>query len=39
MRGSGPVVFAQVTNEVGVDEIAEAMLAGWKATGSAVARE
>lgn len=35
MRGSGPLVFAQVTNGVGVDHIADAVLAGWKATGSA----
>jgi len=38
MRRSGPVVFAEVTNGVGVDEIVEAMLAGWKAAGSAAAR-
>ena len=30
MRGSGPIVLAQVTNGVGVDDIIEATLAGWK---------
>ena len=34
MRGSGPVVFAQVTNGVGVSEIADAVLAGWRAAVS-----
>ena len=38
MRGIGPIVLAQVTNGVGVDDIVEAMLAGWKAAGSAAAR-
>jgi urease accessory protein len=30
MRGSGPVVFAQVTKDVGVSQIADATLAGWR---------
>ena len=38
MRGSGPLVFTQVTNGVGVSEIADAVLAGWAASGSADAR-
>jgi len=34
MRGAGPVVFAQVTNGIGVGEIARQMLAAWSsATG------
>ena len=32
MRGNGPVVFAQVTTDIGVREIADAVLAGWQAT-------
>src|SRR5437660_5275318 len=37
MRGGGPVVFAQVTNGVGVPEIAAAVTATWKrALASAV---
>ena len=35
MRGSGPVVFAQVINDKGVREISETVLEGWKATKSA----
>ena len=35
MRGSGPVVFAQVINDKGVREISETVLEGWKATRSA----
>ena len=31
MRGDGPFLFAQVTNGVGVEQIAERVLAGWKA--------
>jgi len=31
MRGDGPFLFAQVTNGVGVEQIANAVLAGWKA--------
>ncbi len=31
MRGDGPVVFAQVTNDVGVREIAAVLLQSWKA--------
>lgn len=31
MRGAGPFLFAQVTNGVGIDQIADAVLAGWKA--------
>ena len=34
MRGKGPMVFSQVTNGIGVSEIAEAVLDGWNATGS-----
>jgi len=30
MRGAGPFLFAQVTNGVGVDQIAGAILAGWR---------
>jgi len=30
MRGAGPFLFAQVTNGVGVDQIADAVLAGWR---------
>ena len=32
MRGDGPVVFAQVTHDVGVREIADHMLRTWRAT-------
>jgi urease accessory protein len=35
MRGSGPFLFAQVTNGVGVEQIANAVLAGWKASSRA----
>lgn len=35
MRGSGPVVFAQVINDKGVKEISETVLDGWKAARSA----
>ena len=31
MRGNGPFLFAQVTNGVGVEQVAERVLAGWKA--------
>src|SRR5436309_8640272 len=31
MRGSGPFIFAQVTNGLGVQEIANALLANWRA--------
>ncbi len=35
MRGDGPFLFAQVTHGVGVREIADAVLAGWRsATGA-----
>ena len=30
-RGDGPFVFAQVTNDVGVSEIAAVLLQSWKA--------
>lgn len=30
MRGDGPVVFAQVTNNVGVEQIAAHLVGGWK---------
>ena len=35
MRGSGPVVFSQVTNGIGVSEIVKAVVQGWQATASA----
>ena len=35
MRGSGPVVFSQVTNGIGVTEIVKAVVQGWQATASA----
>ena len=35
MRGAGPVIFAQVTNDVGVTEIVDAVLSGWQASGAA----
>jgi urease accessory protein len=31
MRGDGPYVFAQVTNDVGVEEIVDFVVRGWKA--------
>jgi urease accessory protein len=31
MRGSGPFLFAQVRNGIGVEQIAGAILSGWKA--------
>jgi urease accessory protein len=31
MRGSGPFLFAQVTNGIGVQEIADELLGNWKA--------
>src|SRR2546430_12495900 len=35
MRGTGPIVFAQLTNDVGVEDIASQLLAAWRrATGS-----
>ncbi|HEX2453648.1 MAG TPA: urease accessory protein UreG [Vicinamibacterales bacterium] len=34
MRGDGPVVFAQVTHDVGVREIADHMLRSWRVTAS-----
>ena len=34
MRGDGPFVFAQVTNGIGVREIADALLASWRAATS-----
>ena len=36
MRGNGPFLFAQVTNGVGVRDIADAVLAGWRARHQAV---
>ena len=39
MRGAGPVVFAQVTNGIGVSQIVDTMLKGWKATGVAESAE
>jgi urease accessory protein len=39
MRGSGPFRFAQVTNGIGVREVADHLLASWRAvTGAAAAR-
>ena len=35
MRGEGPLVFAQVTNGVGVDAITDAVVGGLEATRSA----
>ena len=32
MREGGPFLFAQVTNDVGVGEIADAVIAGWTVT-------
>ncbi|MFL5322241.1 MAG: urease accessory protein UreG [Myxococcaceae bacterium] len=32
MRGEGPIVFAQVTKNVGVNEIAEHLIGAWKQT-------
>ena len=37
MRGDGPFLFAQVTNGVGVPEIAAAVLASWRAAVHAAA--
>jgi urease accessory protein len=34
MRGAGPFLFAQVTHGVGVEEIAGAVISGWKAARS-----
>jgi urease accessory protein len=31
MRGSGPFLFAQVTNGIGVREIADELLGNWRA--------
>src|SRR5204862_7829972 len=31
MRGSGPFIFAQVTNGIGVPEIADVLVANWRA--------
>ena len=31
MRGTGPFVFAQVTNGIGVQEIANALVTNWRA--------
>ena len=36
MRGDGPTVFAQVTNDVGVAEIAGSVVAAWESGGGAV---
>jgi hypothetical protein len=32
MRGTGPFVFARITNGVGLREIAEHLLAAWRET-------
>jgi urease accessory protein len=34
MRGAGPTVFAQVTNRVGVDDIAAHVLGAWRRAGA-----
>ena len=31
MRGDGPFLFAQVTNDVGVETVVDYVLRGWKA--------
>ena len=36
MRGNGPFLFAQVTNNVGVSDIADTVIAGWRARHQAV---
>jgi hypothetical protein len=36
MRGSGPFVFAQVTNGIGVQEIADAIIASWRSATQGV---
>jgi urease accessory protein len=36
MRGDGPFVFAQVTNGIGVADIAEALLRSWTVAGARV---
>ena len=38
MRGDGPFLFAQVTNGVGVQDIADALVGAWAATTSRVGR-
>ena len=38
MRGGGPCLFAQVRNGVGVEEIANAVIEGWKAAEVAAQR-
>ncbi|KAJ3125236.1 hypothetical protein HK098_000434 [Nowakowskiella sp. JEL0407] len=35
MRDTGPTIFAQVKNDVGVDKIIELILDAWKASGAA----
>lgn len=35
MRGSGPTVFAQVKNGVGMDDIISLILGEWRASGAA----
>jgi urease accessory protein len=37
MRGDGPFIFAQVTNGIGVNEIADQLLGSWKTAARAVA--
>ena len=32
MRGNGPFLFAQVTNGIGVRDIADAVVGAWTAT-------
>jgi urease accessory protein len=34
MRGAGPSIFAQVTHDIGVKDIAEHVLAAWRRIGS-----
>jgi urease accessory protein len=38
MRGTGPFLFAQVTNGIGVEEISGAVIAGWEDSRRSAAR-
>ena len=38
MRGDGPFVFAQVINGIGVRDVADRVLASWRAATGAVSR-
>ena len=39
MRGDGPTVFAQVKNDVGVDEIVRELTATWERAVGAAGRQ